>query len=132
MRCLACGIRNTDAKEHQWLEAHELYDIHYPRGRMTYVETVPLCHYCHSFVHDGRLKALWDKGEVTKNKYEAVMKHGQAILRAAKLKSPEVYTGKCAPWAEWRLVLFGVEYEPIYKTEVEWLRTFGHTPEVEQ
>lgn len=113
MRCLACGVKSWEAKEHQWLEGHELYKIDYPRGRMVYLETVPLCHYCHGFIHDGRLEALWHAGQATKEKYEAVMRHGQAILRAAKLKSPRPYNGPCAPWADWRLALFGKEYPPL-------------------
>ena len=126
--CAACGVHKNDAKEHQWLEGHELYDINYAKGRMTYVETVPLCHWCHNFIHDGRLRMLYETGDITLAKYESIMKHGAAILRAAKLKQPEP-PKKIAPWESWRLVIDGREYEPKYKSQDNWLAVFHQPPE---
>jgi len=122
--CIACGVSKWEAAEHKWLEGHELYETDYRRGRMTYVETVPLCHYCHNFIHDGRLKAIRDKKEITQNKYNAVMAHGRKVLRAAGLRKKPPYVGPIAEWKKWRLVLFGKEYPPIYKTMTEWRRAF--------
>src|SRR6267142_5141081 len=73
--CVACGVSKWEAKEHKWLEGHEVYKTNYRRGRMIYVETVPLCHYCHNFIHNGRLETLCNRGKVSKTKYDAVMEH---------------------------------------------------------
>ncbi len=50
--CLACGVHKYQAKHRQWLEGHELYEINYVEGTSTYIETVPLCHFCHNSIHD--------------------------------------------------------------------------------
>lgn len=128
-RCAACGVHKYQAKEHQWLEGHEVYTRDYPRGRQTYVETVGLCHYCHCYIHDGRLKSLLEKGEVTPAKFAAVMKHGDAVLAAAKLKKNPPYVKEIAKWADWRLVLFGKEYPPVYATYATWVAAFWATDE---
>jgi hypothetical protein len=127
--CIACGVHKYDAEEHQWLEGHELYSVDYVMGRQTYLETVPLCHYCHCFIHDGRLEALFKKGEVSKEKYLAVCKHGRDVLKAAGLKPLPPYRGPIARWEDWRLVLFDKEYPPVHKTYEEWKKVFNPTEE---
>ena len=124
--CVACGVHKTCAAFYPWLEGHELYEIDYRRGRMTYVETVPLCHACHSFIHCGRLKALFDKGEVTKVKFSAVMVHGQRVLREAGIKPRQDDEVKMAAWSKWRLVLNGESYPPKFKSYKEWLIGHGY------
>lgn len=122
--CVACGVFKRDAEERPFLEGHELYDVDHAKGRQVYVETVPLCHYCHCYIHDGRMQALVDKGEVSADKMRAVLAHGDAVLKEASLvKMP--YHGPTAEWAEWRLVLNGVEHPPLCKTHQEWLAHFG-------
>lgn len=121
--CIACGIYKKIAHGGPWLEGHEQYKIDYANGRQTYTRTVPLCHYCHSYIHDGRLQELVKKGECTKEKYEEIMSHGNAVLKAAGLvKKPN--TGPVAPWGEWRLILFGKSYPPIYRDYEEWYANF--------
>lgn len=127
--CVACGVSKYQAREHQWLEGHELYRTDYRAGRMTYVETVPLCHYCHCFIHDGRLTSLCKKGEIPFEKVVAVMDHGRAVLRVAKLKKGPAHTGKTAEWGSWRLVLQGRMYPPLYPTFEDWKRAFDPTTE---
>ncbi len=122
--CIACGVHKLSAQEHQWLEGHELYKTNYKKGRMIYIETVPLCHYCHNFIHDGRLRALLERHEITKAKYDAVMEHGKGVLKAAKLKKKS-YNGPIAQWHKWRLVLNGEKYPPIYKDYDAWIVHFG-------
>lgn len=118
--CLACGVHKYQAAEKHWLEGHELYDINYIRGRMTYLETVPLCHYCHNFIHAGRLQALRQIGKVTQEKFDAVMAYGEGIIKAAGLKPKRIYKGQIAPWSKWRLVLDGKRYPPIYRSLRHW------------
>jgi hypothetical protein len=107
------------------LEGHELYEIDYPAGRMVYVETVPLCHLCHCYIHIGRLQALLNKGEVRQDKFTRVILHGSRVLREAKLKRLEPYSGQVAEWKSWRLVLNGKEYKPVFKSYKAWRKKFG-------
>ncbi len=123
--CIACGVHRTQAKGHKWLEGHELYKTNYSLGRMVYVETVPLCHYCHCFIHDGRLEALLGKGQVTQEKFNAVMAHGKHVLAVAGIKKKRPYSGPIAEWQDWRLVLLGKEYPPIYANYQNWLKAFS-------
>lgn len=118
--CLACGVFKSDAKSRKWLEGHELYDVDYPRGRMTYVETVPLCHYCHNYVHCGRLEALRDLGKVPIAKYVGIIQHGNRVLREAGLTKPLPYAGKVPEFSRWRLVVDGTEYKGLFKNQAEW------------
>ena len=127
-KCTACSASPYDLSQRKygpkWLEGHELYSIDYVAGRMTYLETVVLCHYCHCFIHDGRTRIMYETGRMMLEMYVTVVTHGQQVLTAAKLRSPKAYTGPCAEWAKWRMVLDGVEYPPKYATEAEWAMAF--------
>ena len=123
--CVACGVHKYKAKFRQHLEGHELYEIDYLLGRMEYVETVPLCHCCHNYIHDGRLAALLDAGEITHGKYATIIQHGDRILYAAGLQK-EVYIGEMAEWGEWRLVVNDKEYQPKFKTPEEWAKEYDN------
>jgi len=134
--CVACGVWKGAARGHRWLEGHELYEIDYVRGRMTYVETVPLCHYCHQYVHDGRMNAELERGKMRPQKYRAVMDHGDAVLAAAGLKrlthqqrddaiEEAVLNGAVAAWGRWRLVVDGRCYPPRFKTKEAWEREYA-------
>ena len=111
--CIACGIYKGDTPQ-RWLEGHEIYAVDYSKGRSVYVETVALCNKCHQFIHDGRMEALVDKGEMTKAAYDEVMRHGRRVLKDAGLKK-KPYSGLFAEWENWRLVVNGEEYPPAFK-----------------
>ncbi len=126
--CQACGVEKGSAKSRQWLEAHEVYDIDYAAGRMVYVRSVPLCHYCHAFIHDGRLAWLLETGRLHQSKYVAIMQHGDAVLAEAGLRKPSriereghltylLVNGGIARWGEWRLVIEGIEYPSLYESQ---------------
>lgn len=134
-RCLACGVYKFNALCKQWLEGHELYDVDYGAGTWTYVETVPLCHYCHNYIHDGRLQAMLDCRDVTYAKYAAIIQHGDRVLADAGLKRPThreredvlitaVLGHRMASWGSWRLILNGEEYPPKFKTPQQWEKAF--------
>lgn len=121
--CMACAVSATYAKELQRLEGHELYEIDYRAGRQYYIETVALCHYCHCFIHDGRMEALVQRGQMDPTKMRAVLTHGSKILKEHKLRKYP-YFGKMAEWSRWRLVIDGNEYPPKYASLKEWERAF--------
>lgn len=131
--CFACGCHQDEAIFREgMLEAHEFYTIDYKAKRVTYHEAVALCHACHGYIHSGRLTAMAEKGEVSESKWLAVIEHGDAQL-ASIGESP-----KLAPtlhrveddhdWPDWRLVVFGKEYGPAFKTFVEWDMEFNGLP----
>lgn len=125
--CIACGVVKYQAKCRQWLEGHELYAIDYEKGRMTYLETVPLCHFCHNYIHDGRLNSLLEQGKIMHQKFTAILQHGDSVLLAAGLKRLShgdreaavrelVILGQVKEWSKWRLVVNGRVFPPKYKS----------------
>lgn len=130
--CAACGVHQYDAKSRQWLEGHEWYDIDYRRGLMTYVRTVPLCNYCHNYIHDGRMKALLDAGKLHHSKYAAILQHGDRILREAGLSKAHridrdeamkkmILNGEVADWSKWHLVIGRTRYKGLFDSLQEWI-----------
>lgn len=79
--CWACGVHQQEAKSKQWLESHECYSINYNTGRSEYSGTVALCHFCHNFIHDGRLLILYQKNQISEGYYLRILAHGNNILR---------------------------------------------------
>jgi len=130
--CWACGVHRSEAKAHQWLEAHESYDIDYAKGRMVYVESVALCHFCHNYIHSGRLAMLIDQGEITEKLGREIKKHGDSLLRESKLRRETPDIQSIAEWKDWRLVVNGVEYKPAIKSFLEWCRIYKVTHDVEE
>lgn len=123
--CVACGVYKYRARFRQWLEAHEVYDIDYLLGRMTFVEVVPLCHCCHNFIHSGRLAALLEEGKISHRKYAVILQLGEQVLREAGLRLPfKAHDGPTADWSDWRLVLFDTEYLPRYHSFNEWKKEY--------
>jgi|TARA_R110002096_G_scaffold160777_4_gene327096 hypothetical protein len=128
--CEACGVHKEKAKARQWMEGHEFYDIDYLEGKMFYVRTVSLCHYCHNFIHDGRLHGLLRQNKIHHGKFVAILQHGDKVLADAGLqrmsrRARDTFVetmkqnGTLALWHAWRLVVEGKEYLPRYRTEQE-------------
>ena len=117
--CLACGVHASNAAAFNRMEAHEMYDYDYPKGTLTYVRAVPLCHFCHNYIHDGRMSHLLRKGEMDYNKIQQILKHGSAILARAGLdKMP--YNGPIARWDQWRMIINGVAYKGKFASFDAW------------
>lgn len=126
--CKACGVAKTKAKGRPWLEGHELYEPNYAEGTWTYLRTVPLCHYCHNYIHNGRLEALLQKGMIQQQKYVSILTHGDAVLSQHGLRKPAPYNGPFAEWENWRLIIDGQEYRSLYGSFYEWAAAHGNNP----
>lgn len=129
--CKACGVHKSQAKGPKHLEGHELYHIDFYEGRSTYLQTVPLCHYCHNFIHSGRLFMLHESGRMPRQKYLAILRHGDQVLANAGLRKQNIQqqnehylqlqmSGTSPPWNDWRLVLLGVEHRPLFSSVEEY------------
>lgn len=153
-KCYACGINKSEAKYHNWLEAHESYKIDYDSGVMEMIEIVALCHSCHNFIHSGRLYKLLGYEKVTISKYRYIMKRGFSILKKSGLKPfwgtaynyliHLGYSKKLAlftmesrgveipdidnnvEWSDWRLRIGDNKYEPIFDTFDDWKSNYNY------
>ena len=89
--CWSCGVSPNQAKFRKWLEAHECFSIDFNTGATEYTGTAALCHYCHQFIHDGRLFILLQKGEISEQYYLSILAHGNSLLKDwLGLKTPFV------------------------------------------
>lgn len=142
--CIACGVHKLDAKGPKWLEAHEFYNIDYEMGRVEIDRIIPLCHYCHNFIHSGRLYMIMDE-EKPFTEVQKILEHGFEILAKNDLAAfpftlklaeevgaetfgvlPDIRPdGEVPAWEDWRLVWEGIEYPPKYKTYEAWLKRFA-------
>jgi hypothetical protein len=107
------------------MEAHEIYRTDYAIGRLYYLEAVPLCQFCHAFIHSGRLQALLDRNQITQQRYVAVIQHGERVLANAGLVKPKQYDGPIAEWGKWRLVVGRRMFKPKFKSLEEWVKHFS-------
>ena len=126
--CHACGVHKYDAKHRQWLEAHEMYDIDFVTGRVEFVEIVALCHFCHNYIHKGRLANLLAKGEIGMRFVDTIIKHGNAILTGAGLPLDGTEQllgllrekGRLCRWEDYHMVINGIRYERTFVTYEDW------------
>jgi len=84
--CLACGVHKSNAKKHKWLEAHEEFKADYTTGKCEIISIVPLCHYCHNFIHSGRLNMIMGV-EKSENEVKEILEHGFSLLSKYNLKA---------------------------------------------
>lgn len=115
-KCEACGVEKVNAHPLPRLDCHEVYIFNYPLGTSTFVRFCSLCGMCHSYIHETRLTGLVMNGACPEHFYDAVIAHGEAVLRAAGLKlRPEVPPEETwALWDSWRLLLNGKEHKPKF------------------
>lgn len=141
--CAACGVAKAQAKGHQWLEAHEFWNINYRTGICIVNSIEPLCHYCHNFIHSGRLGMIMKK-EKTMDEVIDILEHGFRILASVNLKcfpftlhfaygmgaetfgvkAYELPDGDVA-WDKWKLVWNGKEYFSKFKSYEEWKQYYS-------
>ena len=137
--CASCGVHKSQAKLHQWLEAHEVFDIDYNHGVADLQEIVPLCHFCHSFIHSGLLRIRARKKEVTAQHVRDVLEHG---CRQLRMVGGGMFSGTAelcdlvsvdrsgiptlnpphnmADWGKWRMTWDGKEYRGKFKSMRQW------------
>lgn len=128
--CISCGVHKSEVKgKNKWLEAHEIYRTDYVIGRMYYIESVPLCPFCHAFIHCGRLQALLDKRQITQQRFSAILQHGERILAGVGLVKPLPHDGPMAEWSKWRLVIGRQMYKPKFKSLEEWAKFYNQEAE---
>lgn len=126
--CIACG-RPAFMTETGRLEAHEMWEFDYENGVGTVIDIVPLCHYCHNFIHSGRLYMVMGE-EKTRDEVRAILEHGFKILAENNLKAfpftvsfareMSVDTHGVQPYpigcsmkqSGWKMVYNGKEYKP--------------------
>jgi len=123
--CVACGIARYE-KHCSQLEGHEVYEIDYLLGRMTYLRTEPLCPWCHSFIHAGLTMHLMTSGQISRQIYRLIEAHGTKLLSDAGITLPLPYRGSQAEWQDWRLLFEGTEYLPRHPSEEGWERAYGN------
>lgn len=122
--CFACGVHRYDAKYHQWLEAHESYEINYETGEVKLIEIVALCHSCHNYIHDGRMKAqVAANGLIEIDKFNDIIEHGNRLV--ANIEPMPVFEGIIADWNEWHLVFEGKKYYSRFKSYSDWSAHYG-------
>jgi hypothetical protein len=144
-KCWACGVPKQHAEFHQWLEAHEDYDIDWQSGKVELKEIVALCHSCHNFIHNGRLYTIYKEGQVGRSRVMHILEHGfgicernnvqpyfgayltlnlmngqeleEAIINA---KSKGWFPHIEASWDKWHLVIEGHQYYSPFKDFDAW------------
>ena len=136
--CIACGVHKSKAKKHKWLEAHEFWNIDYMTGICEITSIEPLCHYCHKFIHSGRLYMIIGK-EKSEIEVKEILEHGFKILSDNNLKcfpftlslglsigcntfNVQSYIIKTndIKWSEWKLIWNGKEYKSKFNSQQEW------------
>lgn len=56
------------------------------------------------------MKWLVENNGLTHQKYAAIIQHGDAVLKKARLKKSQEFDGPFADAEDWRLLIDGVEY----------------------
>jgi hypothetical protein len=141
--CIACGVHKSQAKKHKWLEAHEFWKINYMTGVCEITSIEPLCHYCHNFIHSGRLSMIVGK-EKSEKEVKEILEHGFKILSENNLLcfpntlslgmsmdcetyDVKTYTLKTnnIDWTEWKLIWNGKEYRSKFKYYDDWSKNYS-------
>lgn len=145
-RCICCGTPGVP------LEVHEEYITDYENRVLEYIRSVAICKKCHSFIHSGRLSALYSKNEITLSAFLLVLEHGlslcgkyniQPFITAAEayssipdfMKKPELeevcktaWSPPAFEWSGWKMVVEGNEFKSKFETKEEWAK-FYNNPE---
>ncbi len=116
-KCWACNIPKNKAKKFPKLEGHECYDIDWEKGICKLEEIVSLCHYCHNYIHRGRMEALLVYGRIDREFVEDVISHGDRITAHLHHVDPP---SQIAEWGDWVLMIDGTPYPSRFRSQEEW------------
>jgi hypothetical protein len=130
--CWVCGVHRSRAPVKRWLEAHEIYDIDYKKGRMKLREIVALCRLCHSYVHRRRIEILVDKKKIQPKFLRRVLAHGERILNRTgakpwynEAKMEKGIASSKVKWHKWHLIFEGKKYYSKFKGPNAWQSYYG-------
>lgn len=140
--CFACGTHKSDAVSRKWLEAHESYKIDLVNCSYELEELVALCHFCHNYIHSGRLHAVLAKGEISRSRFDAIMRWGDNLLAFNGLDKSTAWWQKdgiiqqffpehIGTWDKWHLILDGEKHYSPFKDYGAWAKKYGNSPELE-
>jgi hypothetical protein len=149
--CIACGVSKYDARGHKWIEAHEFWEIDYSTGICEIKSIEPLCHYCHNFIHSGRLHYLLESKQKSEQEVKDILEHGLKILSENKLmcfpgtielalyldcETYSVLTYQIPEghikWGDWKLIWNGKEYRSKFSSPQEWASFYGNEKKGDQ
>lgn len=105
--CVACGVHKSNAKVHQWLEAHEYYEVDYVNTKYTLKDIIPLCHCCHAYIHYQRTNAMLISGKMSKRTFDTIMNHGDEVLKEIGINKSDIvlpeahYPELNGGWEKW-------------------------------
>ena len=116
-KCWACNIPERRAKLYNRLEGHENYAIDWKNGTCSLTEIVSLCHYCHNYIHRGRLEVMLAYGKVKQLFVDEVIQHGDRLTSHLSRPTP---IKEIAPWDDWVLLIDGKAYPSRFTSEREW------------
>lgn len=138
-RCIVCGVSKLSAKRYKRLEAHENWDINYTTGICAVKSIEPLCNFCHSFIHSGKLTMDLQEKRISLAMYKDILKQGFSILGKNHLScfpstlglaklvgiktNVKSYTLKVNPdleWADYRVKFNNKLYKPLFKNMLDW------------
>ncbi len=155
MHCEACGRVVTHVKG-DYLHAHELYAVDYNACTATFLEFVGLCQDCHNFIHSGRLAAIFDRGEVSREYVIGCLEKGlrvctdngvpvsmatyklmrdmgitdTKIICVSTIRAPYTMDEiEIEHWSDWRMIYDGKEHGPKFKSYEEWAEFYENKPE---
>jgi len=143
--CACCGVAKLEAKKHKWLEAHEIVTVNYSTGICEIKEIVPLCHYCHMFIHSGFLfTTMGKRNGHSKAEVKKILDHGFKILNENYLNcfpstldlgnelkcktlnvSPSQMPKTTLPWKAFVLLFEGKTYKSKFKNANEWRKYYS-------
>ncbi len=143
--CIACGVPKTEAKKFKWLEAHEFWDIDNEKGICKISSIEPLCHYCHNFIHSGRLRMILGKDK-SLAEVKDILEHGFKVLSENKLKcfpftlefakslgaktfgvkAYKVKYNEDLEWSDWKLIWEGKEYKSKFSSYEQWQENYAN------
>jgi hypothetical protein len=124
--CVACGVHKSNAKIHQWLEAHEYYEVDYVNTKYALKDIIPLCHCCHAFIHYQRSTAMLNAGKLSKKNFDIIMDHGKEVLSRIGVDKSEIilpedhFPETNGKWGDWYFEFEGVKHYSKFENYDAW------------